>query len=495
MTYVITEAAVSLDEYVEVAENRLKVELSEQVLAKVAKCRQTLDDMMEQKIVAYGITTGFGHFKDKIINQDEVEELQMNLIRSHAVGMGINSPDFIVRGMLFHRILSLSKGLSGVSVYLIEKLVEVLNKNLIPYVPELGTCSSSGDLCPLSHLIIAIIGEGKAKDPETGLFIDAMDVLKKLNIEPIKKFQSKEGLALNNGTQFTTAWAIFAWTRAWNVYKKSNIVAGLSLEALHGTHNAFDSRIHEARPHPGQIEVAREIREILNFKESEIYKEYGSKNVQDVYSLRCIPQIHGVVYDNLVYTKQILTIELNSVNDNPLIFGDEIISGGNFHGMYLGNVTDLISYSMCLICNISQCRTDRLVCGSYSHLPTFLAKNGGLHSALMIVQYTSSAITAEVRTMSTPASINSLPTCAQTEDITAMSGYAARKAFTTTERAFQVLGNEFFTACQALDFTKEKPSAYLYSIHQKLREKVPFIEKDTFMHPYILIAHDMLVDL
>ena len=523
-TVVISDEPLTIDQYVSVAQHRAKVALSSSVEEKMNRCRQRVDALDHSYSAAgaagaagtvgtvgtagtagtvgtvggkvvYGVNTGFGSLKDVAIPPDQLKQLQYNLIRSHAVGQGVPSPDFIVRGMLLHRLKSISLGYSGVRYCVAEKIVEALNKNFIPEVPILGTVGASGDLAPLSHMVLGLLGEGLARDPDTATYVDAKSVMDKLGMTPLTDLCSKEGLALNNGTNFCCAWTVFAWYNAWEALNRSNMIAATTIEALRGTHVAFDPRIHQVKPHPGQIWVAEQMRNWLQSDQSEIFQTHGRHVVQDAYSLRCIPQVCGVVYDNLQYTKGILETELNSVNDNPLIFPDDkdgILSGGNFHAQSLGSAADLITYSLTILCNISERRLDRLVCGSSKHLPSFLTKEAGLRSGLMILQYSSAGITAELRTMSAPGSVHTIPTCSNTEDVVSMAGYSARKAYTASLRTRNVLTNEFFSAVQALSFTKESPGPKLKRQVERFRRLVPVIEEDVYMRPLILQTEKFL---
>ena len=482
----ITPHDLSLEDYIQVALNQATIQLSPESVDRIQQCRIRLETFIREGKPLYGINTGFGALKDRSIPLEDLAKLQLNLIRSHAVGQGEPSPDFVVRGMMLHRIKSLSIGYSGVTLELVQKAVEALNLDLIPEIPVLGTVGASGDLAPLSHLVLGLLGEGKAKDPETGLFVSTREVMNKLGMTPLTELHSKEGLALNNGTQFCTAWTIYAWHNASQLFEQSHMIAAMTVEALHGTHVAFHPMIHQLKPHPGQVHVGERMRHWLQSEQSAIYQTHGKTVVQDAYSLRCIPQIMGPVYDNLQFVRKILETEVNSVNDNPLVLEEGIVSGGNFHAMPIGNAADLLGYSMTLVANLSERRCDRLVSGSAKFLPMFLAKDPGLDSGFMIVQYASAGITAELRTMASPGSVHSIPTCANVEDLVSMAGYSARKAWRATVLVQHVLANEFFAATQAMGFTEEQPGPRLQEVLMDFRQLVPFVDGDCEMRPLVL---------
>jgi len=493
MSVILNNTKLSLQDYINVALNHFVVELSDECINKINNARKTVEKIVDNDKVVYGITTGFGSLRNKFIAKDDVVTLQKNLIRSHAIGSGEASPEYIVRGMLLHRLRCICNGNSGVRLDVAKILVDALNKNFIPFVPERGTVGASGDLAPLSFMVLSLMGEGLAYDNETKTFIDSLRVLKKLEMKPIV-LQEKEGLALNNGTQFITAWTSFSLYHALINLNNANKIAGVTIEALRGTHKQFDERIHDCRPHMGQVSIAMQMREIL--KDSKINELYAKDKVQDAYSLRCIPQIHGPIYDKLIFCMEIIETEINSSNDNPLIFDEDVVSGGNFHGMYLGMIADDIAYCMTVLANISERRLERLVNSDLNgFLPTFLVKDAGLNSGFMIVQYAAAADVAECRQLSNPASVHTIPTCQGTEDIVSMAGWASRKAFVTTTLVKNVLAYELFAACQALDYTLTsdiKSSDKVMKLYNMVREKVPFIEKDMFMNDYIEDIRNLL---
>ena len=503
-TIIVGNSSVTIEDCVNVAKNMHKVDISSEAIIRINNARKIVENLINNNEVAYGLTTGFGSLSKKCIPKDQIVQLQQNLIRSHAVGLGNPIDSKFVRSMFFIRLICICNGNSGVRIEVANKIAEALNKNFIPFVPERGTVGASGDLAPLSHLFLGLMGEGKALDPDSGTYEGALSVMKKLDMEPIV-YMEKEGLALNNGTQFITSHAVFAISEAFKAFDQSNMIASMTIEALHGTHKAFHHLIHSVKPHQGQIYVAKKINEYIleNNEPSEINKTHTVNKVQDGYDLRCIPQIHGAVYDTLVFAKNIIETEMNSSNDNPLIFPDsnQIISGGNFHGMYIGMVTDYIAYAMSLLCNISERRTDRLMNPALNtFLPEFLIENAGLNSGFMIVQYASAGNTSENRQLANPASVGSIPTCNGCESIVSMSGWSSRKALQSIHNTFEVLGLELISACQALDFTKEKTTMRLSNIHSHIRKSVPHIDSDTYIKPYIdivinMIKEDAFVDM
>lgn len=494
MSVLIGNGGLTLEQFYNVSVLNYKVGLSKDAIDRIIKAREVIEKALLDNKIIYGITTGFGSLKDVFIKFEDLQQLQYNLIRSHAVGVGEPSPNAVVRGMMLLRLTCFANGNSGIRLCVVEKIIECLNKNFYPYVPIKGTVGASGDLCPLSHLILAMLGEGEAYDEDEKKFVKANLVLNKLNIKPLE-LHAKEGLALSNGTQFITSWTALACYDAIKIKKLSNLVAAITFEALHGTVKAFDLDIHLARPHIGQVHVAQDLLKILcpNGKESEIQKIYTKNKVQDAYSLRCISQIHGPAFEMIDECTKTIEVEINSSNDNPLVFckqdeDPKIISGGNFHGMSIGMCADKLALAMSTLCNISERRLERMVNHSLNgFLPSFLIENAGLSSGFMIVQYASAGITAENRQLANPACIHNIPTCEGTEDIVSMAGWSSRKACQSIENTYNVLSYELFTACQALDFTKEKPAEIVYKTKSHIRNKlmIPKITNDEYMGDYI----------
>lgn len=496
-TFILTNGTVTITDCVNVSTNMFKVQIDPSIVDAIKKSREYVDKLVDDGKIVYGLTTGFGRLNDKFISKEDTAKLQENLIRSHAIGFGKPSPKHIVRCMLFIRLVCFCRANSGVSLELCNKLVEVLNKNYVPMVPKSGSIGASGDLCPLAHATLGLMGEGTAFDSDSNTYIDSALVMKKLNIEPIT-LKSCEGLSMNNGTQFITSNALFAFHNAQQVYKAANMTAAMTIEALHATHKAFDPLIHQAKPHKGQIYVAEKINSYIleNGEPSEIGRVHATKTVQNSYDIRCIPQVHGPVHDSLAFIENIITTEINSSNDNPLVFPDEdkTLSGGNFHGMYIGMVSDQITYAMTLLCNISERRLDHLLNPDLNKcLPAFLVENPGLNSGFMITEYTSAALVGHNRQLCSPSSIHSISTCNGFESVVSMGATAAKNSCIAVENTYGVIALELFAACQALDFTKETTTSQLQKIHHHIRHHgVPHIDTDTYMKPYFDIITDML---
>ena len=478
MQTVILGSPINEVDFYNVVVNRYQVQLSDEAKQRIMTCRDVVDKLIEDKKVVYGITTGFGSLSTKAVDHNDLDLLQENLIKSHAIGTGEPVKAEIVRGMLLLRLTCIAHGVSGVSIETAETLVDALNKNFISRVPCQGTVGASGDLAPLSHMVLGLMGEGKAL--WNGKYIDAAQVLKSLKITPLK-LRAKEGLALNNGTQFMTSHMALALYNAKRLIKLSNLIAAMTIEALHGVHHAFDPRIHELKPHKGQIAVAKEILSYLT-PLSDINKKHTKGRVQDAYSLRCIPQVHGSALDIINFVEEHILIEMNSVNDNPLIIDGEAISGGNFHGMSIASCGDMLALAMSYLCNISERRLDRLLSShSNGFLPSLLSNNLGLNSGLMIVQYASAGITAETRHLAAPASVHTIPTCEGVEDVVSMGGWSARKALTTIDNTYKVLAYELLAACRALDFTEEQTTPQLLEVCNKVRAMLPEMQQDSYI--------------
>jgi histidine ammonia-lyase len=492
---VVGERDLTIDDFYNVTVNRYQVKISEKSVEKIIQSRNTINKIMEEGAIVYGINTGFGSLSNKIISNADLDLLQYNLIVSHAVGCGDPAPHYIVRGMLLLRLTCICKGHSGVRIEVANKLVEALNKNYIPFVPKLGTVGASGDLAPLSHLILGLMGQGLAYCFKTNNYVSANEVMTDLSIEPLV-LKAKEGLALNNGLQFITSYTALATYHANRLLNIANLVSALSLEALHGTHKAFDERIHMAKPHRGQIHVAHQLRQYLCPNGiSEINQTYNKDKVQDAYSLRCIPQVHGASYDQIKFVEQIVTTEMNSANDNPLIFDNDVISGGNFHGQVISMAADNLALAMSYLCNISERRLDRMLNPALNKfLPSFLTEDVGLNSGLMILQYSSAAITAENRQLACPSSVHNIPTCQGCEDIISMGGQASRKAYDSVMNTYYVLAYELLTAWKAFCYTKEKPHEKLCNLLKYLKTNLPEIKNDTYMKNHFDFILNMLKD-
>ncbi|GAB1599327.1 histidine ammonia-lyase-like [Argonauta hians] len=465
------------------------IKLSDEAVERVTKSRDLLNDIVAKNQVAYGVTTGFGNFARTIIPPHQLAELQENLIRSHSAGVGQSLPVERIRMLLALRINVLAKGNSGISLINLNKYINAFNHSCLPWVPEKGTVGASGDLAPLSHLALGMMGEGKMWSASTG-WAEAKDVLKTYKLEPIE-LGPKEGLALINGAQFITALGTEALERAEAITRQADIVAAVTFEALKGTTKAYDKDIHIARPHKGQIKVAARLRSILDsdvFPSQITESERHHNKVQDAYTLRCIPQVHGVVNDTNDFVRVILSTEINSAGDNPMVFAErgEIISGGNFHGEYPAKANDYLAIGVHELANISERRIERLVNRSLGDLPAFLTKNGGLNSGFMIAHCTAAALVSENKVLCHPASVDSQTTSAGTEDHVSMGGFAARKALNVVENVEQVLAIELLAACQGLEFLKPlKPTAPVEAVYNLVRTVVEPWERDRYMAPDI----------
>lgn len=494
--------------------NEPRVVLSENAKEKVILAARAVEILLERGEIAYGITTGFGAFKDKIISPAEVELLQRNILISHAVGVGNPLDIPTVRAIMLIRANTLARGHSGIRSETLELLLEFLNRGIHPVIPEKGSLGASGDLAPLAHMALPLIGEGEVEF--NGEILQAGEALEKAGLNSIV-LAAKEGLALTNGTTIMTALGVLQVAKAKYLAHIADFAGCLSLEALNGTTLAFDERIHALRPHPRQMRCAASLREIL--QGSEFVREFNPANVQDAYTLRCIPQVHGACLDAIDYAEWVVNLELNAVTDNPLIFVSleqvsedektsansaaffnsansenlkiEVISGGNFHGEPLAIAFDYLAIALTELGNISERRIMRLTDeASNAHvLPAFLTEHGGLNSGFMIVQYTAAALCTENKVLAHPASVDTIPTSANVEDHVSMGATSAVKLRQVAENLEQILSLELFSAAQGVDFRKKeigkdkKLGVKTQPVYQAIREKVPFIEKDVLMKP------------
>ncbi len=477
---VITHQGLTLEDVINVAENFYELELSEEVKKSIQTSRAFVDKYVEDERVVYGITTGFGKFSDVFIHKDDTAMLQKNLIISHACGVGEPLPEKIVRAMMMLRVNALCKGFSGVQLATVEQLVDMINNKVHPVVPEKGSLGASGDLAPLSHIVLTMIGLGEAYFD--GERMSSADALAKVGLEPILLL-SKEGLALINGTQAMTAVACFAVRDAMMLAKQSEINLALSMEALEGISDAFDPRIHLARGQKGQISTASNLLRII--EGSEYITRPGEKRVQDAYALRCSAQVIGASKDAIEFVKQKVEIEINAATDNQLIFGeDAVISGGNFHGQPIALPMDFLGIAISELANISERRLERLVNPALSNgLPAFLAPDGGLNSGFMIVQYSAAALVSENKVLAHPASVDSIPSSANQEDHVSMGTIAARKAYSIATNAKNVLAMELMGACQGIDLREKRQLGKGSSVaYEVVRKQIPFVGKDRVMY-------------
>ncbi|BBB33616.1 histidine ammonia-lyase [Thermotomaculum hydrothermale] len=477
---VLTGNDLNLRDLIDIGFKKAKVVLSKEAREKVKRGRAVVDKIVEENRVVYGVTTGFGQFASVVIPQKDVEELQYNLIRSHAAGVGDYLPEEIARMLMALRANVLAKGRSGISLETLELLIEMINRGVYPLIPEKGSVGASGDLAPLAHLALVLIGEGKARieDVEgTG-----EEILKIVGLKPVR-LRAKEGLALINGTQVMTAIGALALYKAKNLIKHADLIGALSLEALKGTKTAFDERIHRERLYKGQRDSAKNLWNLLQDSEiMESHKNCGK--VQDAYSLRCMPQVHGPVRDTVEYVEKMLEIEMNSATDNPMVFEEqnELISGGNFHGESVAFLMDFLKIAVAELGNISERRIERLVNPALSELPAFLVEQGGLNSGFMLAHVTAAALVSENKVLCHPASVDSIPTSANKEDHVSMGTIAARKALEVVNNVENILSIELMAACQGLEFLKPlKPAKALIPVYQKVRENIAPWDKDRYM--------------
>lgn len=478
---VLKPQGLSLLEVVQVARKGAKVVLSEELKEKINQSRQLVEKMIEQKRVVYGITTGFGKFATVTIGPEDTRALQHNLIVSHAVGVGKPLPEETVRAMMLLRAYSLSRGYSGIRLATIQALLDALNAGIHPVVPEKGSLGSSGDLAPLSHMILPLLGLGEAF--YKGKRISGQEALQAVGLKPIV-LEAKEGLALNNGTQCMTAVAALVIADGEKLVHAADIIAALTMEALNGMPSAFDPRIHQIRNHPGQIETATTMLNLLEGSEYTAPKDHP--RVQDAYALRCIAQVHGPIKEALAYAKQVVEREINGVTDNPLIFLDteEAISGGNFHGEPIALALDFLGIAFSELANIAERRLERLVNPALSNgLPAFLTTRGGVNSGFMIVQYSAAALVSENKILAHPASVDSIPSSANQEDHVSMGTIAARKAAQIVDHATHVLAMELLAACQGIDLRGPKRLGKgTEPTYRKLRNRVAMLEEDRVMY-------------
>ncbi|MBB6215646.1 histidine ammonia-lyase [Anaerosolibacter carboniphilus] len=472
--------SLTIEDVIKVARNGYQIDITDEAAEKVKKSRAVVDDFIENGKVVYGITTGFGKFSDVVITGDETRDLQRNLIISHACGVGNPFSEEIVRAIMLLRANALSKGFSGIRLSTLKTLIEMLNKGVHPVIPEKGSLGASGDLAPLSHMVLVMLGEGEAF--YKGKRLPGREAMKEAGIEPIH-LTSKEGLALINGTQVMTAVGTLTVYDTIKLIKLADIGAALTLEALNGITDAFDPRVHEVRPHHGQKITAENILTLT--QGSRATTKQGDIRVQDAYTLRCIPQIHGASRDALDYVINKINIEINAATDNPLIFADDqtVISGGNFHGQPMALAFDFLGIAIAELANVSERRIERLVNPQLSGLPAFLTEKGGLHSGFMIAQYAAAALVSENKVLAHPASVDSIPSSANQEDHVSMGTIAARKAKDILFNATNVLAIELMAAAQAIDFKDPEALGKGTKVaYMKIREQVATLHEDRIMY-------------
>jgi len=493
--------SLTIEQVIQIAYERIPLDLTPAAVKKVERAAQAVQELLARSEIAYGITTGFGAFKDKIISPDEVETLQRNIIISHSVGVGDLFDIPTTRAIMLIRANTLAHGHSGIRVSTLQLLLEMLNRGIHPCIPEKGSLGASGDLAPLAHMALVMIGEGEAE--YQGEILPGHEALSRAGLETVT-LAAKEGLALTNGTSVMCALGTLAVYRAERLSRTGDVAGCLSLEALHGTELAFDERIHALRPHPRQIECAAYLRSLL--AGSEFTRKHDPINVQDAYTLRCIPQVHGAVRDAIAYARWVIDIELNAVTDNPLIFINEetdeitVISGGNFHGEPIAIAMDYLAIAITELGNISERRIMRLTdeASNANILPAFLTKNGGLNSGFMITQYTAAALATENKVLAHPASVDTIPTSANVEDHVSMGNTAALKVRQVLDNVEHILAIELMAACQGIDFRKDELGTNsrlgngTRPVYELVRTQAPFIEVDTIMYHYINAIKELI---
>lgn len=461
-----------------------KIRLAPSAVNAMRRSRALVEEWLAKNEVIYGVTTGFGEFANVRIPFDKIEQLQYNLIVSHAAGAGDPLPYEVVRAMMILRINALAKGFSGIRPSTVEFIVKFFNHGLIPIVPSQGSVGSSGDLVQLAHLVLTMMGQGKIYSSSTKSIGNAKQILTKHKLTPLR-LTAKEGLALINGTQMMTAFASLIIHESLQLMKLADISCAMSVEALKGTDTAFDRRIHDLRPYKGQRDSASNLRRLMKGSEIRESHRHNDDRVQDAYSLRCAPQVHGASRDALEYVASKVQIEINSANDNPLIFPNEKehLEGGNFHGQPMALAMDFAAIALSELANISERRTERMVNGALSRLPRFLTTNGGLNSGLMIAQYTAASLVSENKVLAHPASVDSIPTSANQEDHNSMGSIAAQKCWRILKNVQTVLAIEMMTAAQGIDFHAPlkcgKGTRVAYS---KIRSEIPHLNEDRILH-------------
>ncbi len=491
LTVEVDGESLTTDDIILVARRHRDVILAESAKEKILRSREVVESALRDGLTVYGVNTGFGDLSQVSIDRKDIQRLQVNLIRSHSAGVGDPFPIEVVRGMMVLRANALAKGYSGVRVEVVETLLEMLNKGVVPVVPQQGSVGSSGDLAPLAHMALVLIGEGEAYFK--GDTLAGSKAMKRAGIKPVT-LEAKEGVALVNGTQSMTAVGILAVHDALNTLRDACIAAAISLEALRGTRSAFDERIHSVRPHEGQVDIARVMRLILD--DSEINRSHADcGKIQDAYSLRCIPQVLGASLDTIRYVRSVLEVEINAATDNPLVFSDDgsVISGGNFHGQPIALAMDFLGIALSELANISERRVNRLVNSHLSGLPPFLTTEGGLESGMMIAQYTAAALVSENKILSHPASVDSIPTSADQEDHVSMGTIAARKARQILDNVKNVIAIEYMCSAQGIDLLAPlEPSDALMKAMNVIRENVLKLEDDRSLHGDIAAIRELM---
>jgi histidine ammonia-lyase len=487
--HLISDTPLTLPDLNAILSGAVTIELSEETKRKIIRCREYLDQQLEESDhPIYGINTGFGSLYNRNISHDQLEKLQENLVKSHACGTGPQVPADIVKLMLFLKVQSLSYGYSGVQLITVERLVQMFNENVLPSIYEMGSLGASGDLAPLAHLTLPLIGLGEVHYQNQ--LLSGEELKRKLKWSPIH-LQAKEGLALLNGTQFMSAYLIWGTLHAQRLLELANIIGALSLDTFDGRIEPFLPGVHAIRPHPGQVKTAASIKKILT---GSALIQQSKKHVQDPYSFRCMPQVHGASSDTIDHVAKVGLVEVNSVTDNPNVFPEEgaIISAGNFHGQPLALALDFLAIALAELGNISERRTYQLISG-VRDLPNYLVANPGINSGLMIPQYTAASLVSQNKQLCSPASVDSIVSSNGQEDHVSMGANAATKSYRVVTNLYSILAIELITAAQALTFRRPlKTSPFLEGFVDTFRRHVPFIEDDRVLHDDIKKAEEFL---
>lgn len=483
---------LSIEDVTKVARCEAPVALGAEARVAMERSRALVELAVADRAVVYGVTTGFGRFADRVIPTESIEQLQHNLIMSHAMGVGDPLPRFAVRAMMLLRAASLALGYSGVRPRVVEMLLDLLNADILPVVPAKGSVGASGDLAPLAHLALVLIGLGEAEAGEERL--SGADALARAGLKPLR-LTAKEGLALINGTQEMTALAVMVCDGAANALDVADIAGALSLDAVRGTNRPFAACVQDVRPHPGQVLAAARLRALTDQSQILASHRYDRHKVQDPYSFRCMPQVHGASRDAAAYLRRVVEIEINSATDNPLIFADDgdIVSGGNFHGQPLAIGLDLAAIALAEIGSISERRIEAMLDPHFSELPAFLTVHGGVDSGFMVSQYTAAALVSENKVLAHPASVDSIPTSANQEDHVSMGVTAGLKALSVLANVETVLAIELLCAAEGIDYRRPlRSSPPLEAVHALLRTETAHVDADRPLYPDIAVASRMV---
>jgi histidine ammonia-lyase len=486
--------SLTLDDVLAVARGLARVEPGPSVMPRIERAREYIDRLLEDDIPVYGVTTGFGKFAEVRVLGDDARALQKNLVRSHCCGVGAPLGAEETRAMMLLRANVLAKGYSGVRQIVLDTLLAALNADVLPVIPSKGSVGACGDLAPLAHLTAVLMGEGEAV--YKGRRMTGGAALEEAGIAPVV-LEAKEGLAMINGTQMMTAIGALSLLEAENVSKAADVASAQAVEALRGTQTPYLSLTHRLRPHPGQMATARNLLRLL--EDSEILTSHATcSKVQDAYSLRCVPQVHGAVKDTLSFVRRVLEVEINAATDNPLVFVEEgkVISGGNFHGQPVSQAMDFLAIALTQLANISERRVECMMDPSCSdHLPAFLTKSGGLNSGLMMAQVTAAALVSENKTLAHPACVDSIPTSANKEDFVSMGAFAAVKAREVLGNVLRVVAIELLCGAQGLEFRAGlSPGRGVAAAHDFIRESIPPLEDDRAQSPDIEAVSEMIRD-